>query len=631
MKTSCFVDLATFRQLRFRDLNSFLLCDTSVRIYSEKIANEARTKPTRGGGKRQKLCRRPQSQSRYFTDKHEKNLLSMVGWPSHDAHGCFRISNWPLFQQYLARALHERDHRARNSPPLNLYFNEVLEKHHLWQAVLDVDLKCLSSNEYTLQDEWRFLATLQAVMKQCVSGDHFPMYVTGAPMKWCDHDVYKLGFHVYWPDVVLDQEHMLAFRDFCVEELLRIYGERDGRENTWADVIDRDIYQKRMLRVIGNDKYDRCPQCKAKKQQQDRMNAQRRNTSTSRKRKQCGLPAMKDLGVSLLSDDVQTKSPFLQDLHMRTKASASTSMDAFNDQALFDEAFLATSSSWEEQHFGNNQGGAFEKFRLGCDLCCDGVYTGSVGKIAVQRPYSFYFVLNQDGAIDEGKTRETKASYMRQVERCTIRAPGNAIVRPDFRIPSRASQDDRQLPLTQRLDNGVAVTEQEKRKWEALRSSSGRCERPRSHGSTYEIMELTKEDPFSVALRTWFKNIFTKGTRAAKRRCDKKALELRAYYWGLELATVKAVVPARQQGICSYLLLPAHHEQVNWCANPREGNQTGGYHRSNRVFFLLQRDTLFVRCFDSATCKDWKQPVYYLEDRETKKFFPFSVSPQKAE
>ena len=74
----------------------------------------------------------------------------------------------------------------------------------------------------------------------------------------------KTGVHVYWPEVYVNTEYSLIFREIIIEQLNDQFGER-GSHNTWDDVVDKVVLEKNGLRMIGSRKLSNCSHCKTNK------------------------------------------------------------------------------------------------------------------------------------------------------------------------------------------------------------------------------------------------------------------------------------------------------------------------------------------------------------------------------
>jgi hypothetical protein len=74
----------------------------------------------------------------------------------------------------------------------------------------------------------------------------------------------KQGFgHLIWPDIMVDNNMGMKVRQACIQKLEEKFGARHA-DNIWEDVVDKTIYKKNGLRMIGSAKIGICKRCKAK-------------------------------------------------------------------------------------------------------------------------------------------------------------------------------------------------------------------------------------------------------------------------------------------------------------------------------------------------------------------------------
>ena len=78
-------------------------------------------------------------------------------------------------------------------------------------------------------------------------------------------DLIKSGFHLVWPDIWITVENSKKIRILFIEELVRVFGERENY-NTWEDVVDLAVYEDNGLRMVGCRKMAICKSCKNKKE-----------------------------------------------------------------------------------------------------------------------------------------------------------------------------------------------------------------------------------------------------------------------------------------------------------------------------------------------------------------------------
>ncbi|MCH9718086.1 MAG: hypothetical protein K0U52_13535 [Gammaproteobacteria bacterium] len=72
---------------------------------------------------------------------------------------------------------------------------------------------------------------------------------------------YKTGYHVLWPNLLVNKEQALTMRYACLLEVQDRLPERRWPFNPYEDVIDESVLQANGLRMMGCDKCKRCKDC----------------------------------------------------------------------------------------------------------------------------------------------------------------------------------------------------------------------------------------------------------------------------------------------------------------------------------------------------------------------------------
>jgi hypothetical protein len=75
------------------------------------------------------------------------------------------------------------------------------------------------------------------------------------PIAW------KTGVHVIYPNMYVNDAMALFMREAIIYTLRSAFGTRVTPCNDWEDVVDKSVYGGSGLRMIGNLKADKCPQC----------------------------------------------------------------------------------------------------------------------------------------------------------------------------------------------------------------------------------------------------------------------------------------------------------------------------------------------------------------------------------
>jgi len=64
----------------------------------------------------------------------------------------------------------------------------------------------------------------------------------------------KQGFHFHWPDLIVDVETAIKIRSNILVSIKTIFGKVEHFDNDWEKIIDKCVYKKNGLRLIGSDK-----------------------------------------------------------------------------------------------------------------------------------------------------------------------------------------------------------------------------------------------------------------------------------------------------------------------------------------------------------------------------------------
>jgi hypothetical protein len=64
----------------------------------------------------------------------------------------------------------------------------------------------------------------------------------------------KQGFHFHWPDLIVDVETAIKIRSNILVSIKTVFGRIEHFDNDWEKIIDKCVYKKNGLRLIGSDK-----------------------------------------------------------------------------------------------------------------------------------------------------------------------------------------------------------------------------------------------------------------------------------------------------------------------------------------------------------------------------------------
>jgi hypothetical protein len=75
---------------------------------------------------------------------------------------------------------------------------------------------------------------------------------------------FKTGFHIIYPQILVNQQNALTIRKIFIAELKNELGERVAPKNTWEDLVDECVFLSNGLRMVFSNKTARCHVCKGK-------------------------------------------------------------------------------------------------------------------------------------------------------------------------------------------------------------------------------------------------------------------------------------------------------------------------------------------------------------------------------
>tara|TARA_Y100000741_G_scaffold294396_1_gene234763 strand:- start:1200 stop:2450 length:1251 start_codon:yes stop_codon:yes gene_type:complete len=64
----------------------------------------------------------------------------------------------------------------------------------------------------------------------------------------------KQGFHLHWPELIVDKETAKRIRKNLIVNLTNVFGKNDKHYDTWEKIIDKCVYEMNGLRLVGSDK-----------------------------------------------------------------------------------------------------------------------------------------------------------------------------------------------------------------------------------------------------------------------------------------------------------------------------------------------------------------------------------------
>ena len=64
----------------------------------------------------------------------------------------------------------------------------------------------------------------------------------------------KQGYHLHWPEILVDKKIALRIRKLLVVRLTTIFGKNENFYDSWEKIVDKCVYEQNGLRLLGSDK-----------------------------------------------------------------------------------------------------------------------------------------------------------------------------------------------------------------------------------------------------------------------------------------------------------------------------------------------------------------------------------------
>lgn len=124
-----------------------------------------------------------------------------------------------------------------------------------FRMCFDMDYKNGDAQPY----ETRESIMAHALCMQTVIKEFFPTQTQDLLMFICVSAKWKV--HIYMPLLIVTSSIALELRQAILHRIRLQFGERATPKNSWAEVIDHQIYVNHSLRMIENVKYTKCDKC----------------------------------------------------------------------------------------------------------------------------------------------------------------------------------------------------------------------------------------------------------------------------------------------------------------------------------------------------------------------------------
>jgi hypothetical protein len=134
------------------------------------------------------------------------------------------------------------------------YKNCIVErKTEFFKFFIDFDI--LSEEIINLDD---YVILIQNTLSNLYKNNSLVCIVTGADKnKEISKNgtmYFKQGFHLHWPDIIVDKATSLAIRKNLIVNLTNVFGKNEKHYDSWEKIIDRCVYENNGLRLVGSDK-----------------------------------------------------------------------------------------------------------------------------------------------------------------------------------------------------------------------------------------------------------------------------------------------------------------------------------------------------------------------------------------
>ena len=134
------------------------------------------------------------------------------------------------------------------------YKNCIVErKTDIFKFFIDFDV--LSE---VIIDIHEYALVIQQIISNIYKNNELICIITGADKNKTviknEKEYIKQGFHFHWKDIFVDKQTALIIRNNIIVTLTNVFGKKDEFYDNWEKIIDKCVYDKNGLRLIGSDK-----------------------------------------------------------------------------------------------------------------------------------------------------------------------------------------------------------------------------------------------------------------------------------------------------------------------------------------------------------------------------------------
>lgn len=129
----------------------------------------------------------------------------------------------------------------------------VEKKTNVFRFFIDFDILSLN-----IIDIDTYARSVQNVMSNVYNNSNIKCIVTKADnskeIKKGEYTFIKQGYHFNWPDITVDKNVALRIRENILVSMNTIHGKPETFFDSWDKIIDKCVYDKNGLRIVGSDK-----------------------------------------------------------------------------------------------------------------------------------------------------------------------------------------------------------------------------------------------------------------------------------------------------------------------------------------------------------------------------------------
>lgn len=118
-----------------------------------------------------------------------------------------------------------------------------------------VDFDVLSEEIINIHE---YIIVIQGTLSNLYKNNDLLCIVTGADknkeLHKSDKVYLKQGFHLHWPNLIVNKETAKCIRKNLIVNLTNVFGKNEKHYDTWEKIVDKCVYENNGLRLIGSDK-----------------------------------------------------------------------------------------------------------------------------------------------------------------------------------------------------------------------------------------------------------------------------------------------------------------------------------------------------------------------------------------